>query len=211
MGHNQGMGEELVWYAAYGSNVDRRRFLTYLTGGPVPGTTDVQAGSRDPSPPRGDEPFRFNRPIRFAHYSSPWNGATAVLDHDVSSIGALGRRYLITLTQFADVVAQENRRDVSDIPISELAVDEVYPVGDLSYDGLLKVGSDGGTPIVTFTHPSEPRDLDPAPPSPAYLQTLARGISDSHDLSPAEIAHHLHDAPGIRPVWSIDRIQALIE
>ena len=205
------MGEELVWYAAYGSNVDRRRFLTYLTGGPVPGADDVQAGSRDPSPPRGDEPFRFNRPIRFAHHSPRWNGAVAVLDHEITSVGALGRRYLITLAQFADVVAQENERDVSDVPVADLAVDEVHPVGDRSHDGLLKVGSDDGTPIVTFTSPSEPRDLDPAPPSPAYLRTIARGISDSHALAPADIALHLHQAPGIEPTWSISDIEALLE
>ena len=205
------MSEALVWYAAYGSNVDRRRFVTYLSGGPVPGTGDVQAGALDTAPPRRVEPYRFSQSIRFAHHSRRWNGATAVLHHTANSVGALGRRYLITESQFADVVAQENRRPAVDLPLSELAVNEVHPITDRSYDGLLLLETDDGIPIVTFTSPTEPTELDPAPPSPAYLGTMARGIVDAHRLSAREIASHLHHAPGVAPTWSISDIEALVK
>ena len=205
------MSVAMVWYAAYGSNVDRRRFITYLTGGPVPGTDDAQAGALDAAPPRRDEAYRFNRSIRFAHHSPRWNGATAVLDHATGSEGALGRRYLITESQFADVVAQENRRPSAELPLSELVVGEVHPITTKSYDGLLLLETDEGIPIVTFTSPTDPTELDPAPPSSAYLGTLARGILDAHRLSGKEIACRLHDAPGVTPTWSMSEIEALVE
>lgn len=203
--------EALVWYAAYGSNVDQRRFITYLTGGPVPGTDDIQTGALDAAPPRRDEPYTFTQSIRFAHHSRRWNGATAVLDHTANSAGALGRRYLITESQFADVVAQENRRPVADLPLAELAMDTVHAFTNRSYDGLLLVDTDDGIPIVTFTSPTDPAELDPAPPSPAYLGTLVRGILDAHRLSGKEIASRLHNAPGVAPTWSMSEIEALVE
>jgi hypothetical protein len=205
------MQDELVWYAAYGSNVDQARFLTYLAGGPVPGADDVQAGAADPTPPRREEPHRFGRGIRFAHHSRRWKGAVAVLDHDANSIGALGRRYLITAAQFADVMAQENRRPTVDLPVAELNVNEIRPIGEAAYDGLLLLAFDEGTPVVTFTSPRQPRDLGLAPPSPPYLGTIARGVHEAHDMSPAEVARHLHHAPGVAPTWTVEDIEALIE
>lgn len=205
------MAETLVWYAAYGSNVDQARFLTYLTGGPVPGTEHQQAGARDPSPPRRSEPHHFDRAIRFAHHSPRWNGATAILDHRPGPIGALGRRYLITKAQFDDVVAQENRRTVVDLPLDQLDEDEIHPVSDRNYDGLLLLGTEDGAPVLTFTTPSEPEDIDVAAPSRTYLGTIARGILHTHELTPAEIARHLHGAPGVAPAWSIGGIEALME
>lgn len=211
MDHYSWMSEPLIWYAAYGSNVDPHRFVTYLSGGPVPGTDDVQAGARNPGPPLREEPYRFSRPIRFAHHSPRWKGATAVLDHRSSTVGALGMRYLITESQFADVVAQENRRDSVELHVSELTLDHVHRVSDRSYDGLLLLESDSGTPVVTFTCPSEPTELEPTPPSPAYLATIVRGIRAAHPLTVNDIARHLHRAPGVAPTWSIEGIEALMD
>jgi hypothetical protein len=205
------VGEALVWYAAYGSNVDRQRFLTYLTGGPVAGAADWQVGARDPTPPREERPYRFSRPVRFALHSRRWDGAIALLDHQVAAPGALGRRYLITAAQLADVVAQENRRPTTDLPLAELTRDEVHALSDRTYDGLLLVDHDGGVPVVTFTFPRDPVALTAAAPSAAYLGTIARGIRDTHDMTPGDVACLLHSAPGVGPEWSIEGIEALMQ
>ncbi|MEM9467380.1 MAG: histone deacetylase, partial [Actinomycetota bacterium] len=97
----------LVWYASYGSNCSRERFLTYLRGGRPPGSTRDQIGARDSSDPLGDAPVEFTTAACFAGHSTRWGGAPAFLEHEPAERpGALGRRYLITAAQFADVLAQ---------------------------------------------------------------------------------------------------------
>jgi hypothetical protein len=205
------VGEALVWYAAYGSNVDRQRFLTYLTGGTVAGAADLHGGARDPTPPREERPYRFSRPVRFALRSRRWDGAIALLDHQVAEPGALGRRYLITAAQLADVVAQENHRPTTDLPLAELTRDEIHALSDRTYDGLLLVDHDGGVPVVTFTSPRDPVALAAAAPSAAYLATIARGIRATHDMTAGDVARMLHSAPGVAPAWSIEGIVALMQ
>ena len=203
--------EALVWYAAYGSNVDRDRFSAYLRGGPVAATGVIESGARDPSPPRQEEPCRFDRPIRFAHHSRRWNGATAVLDHSPGTGIALGRRYLITAAQLADVVAQENRRAPSELPLDALTVGEVHALSPGGYDGILLLGLVDGIPVITFTSPVQPTELEPAPPSAAYLRTMGVGIKVAHGLTAVEVGHHLHRAPGVSPHWTVEGISALVE
>ena len=99
----------LVWYACYGSNCARSRFLVYLTGGRAEGAVHDHEGARNDTPPIADGPVVFGTNICFAGHSARWNGAPAFLEHRAAATGALGRRYLITLEQFADVHAQENR------------------------------------------------------------------------------------------------------
>lgn len=205
------MGEALVWYAAYGSNVDRQRFLAYLTGGPVAGGAGLQGGARDPTPPQDERPYRFSRPVRFALHSRRWDGAIALLDHQVAAPGALGRRYLITTAQLADVVAQENRRPTTDLPLAELTRDEIHALSDRTYDGLLLVDHDDGVPVVTFTSPRDPIGLTAAAPSAAYLGTIASGIRATHDMAIGDVARWLHSAPGVAPEWSIERIETLMQ
>jgi len=99
----------LVWYACYGSNCARDRFLVYLTGGRAKGADHDHEGARNDAPPIADDPVVFGTNICFVGHSARWNGAPAFLEHRAAPTGALGRRYLITLEQFADVHAQENR------------------------------------------------------------------------------------------------------
>lgn len=202
---------QLVWYAAYGSNMARSRFLAYLGGSRVPGAEGGHAGARDGSEPLADEPCRFDRSIRFTGHSKRWLGAPAVLDHAATSPGALGRRYLVTRQQFEDVVAQENRRPARRIPIESLTVGAVTATGRSSYAGLLLLGFDGSIPVMTFTSPRRPEKATLAAPSGAYLATIARGITESHPLTASEVAEYLLAAPGVAPTWTADRIEALLE
>lgn len=69
-----------VWYAAYGSNLDRDRFLTYLGGGRPPGATRTYPGARDRRPPANDRPLLLPGALFFAWESPTWGGGIAFYD-----------------------------------------------------------------------------------------------------------------------------------
>ena len=198
------MGTEsttLVWYAAYGSNCSPARFHTYLEGGTPPGGSHVHRGARDPSLPHADGPITFPSAVCFRGHSTWWGGAPAFLEHARAEIGALGRRYLITLEQFEDVLAQENRLD------EPLPVDPGHPVGarqvlaDRPYGQVVNLPPVDGYPVLTFTSPQPAEHRDPAPPSAAYLGTIVRGLAGAHPLTHDEIASHLLRASGVADGW----------
>ena len=203
--------DTLIWYASYGSNVNRARFLCYLQGGTPDGTTVAQRGARDNSPPRGDAACVFGSAIRFAGHSARWDGAPAFLEHRPATAGALGRRYLITKEQFVDVVAQENRADgVVSIPFDDVQPDTHTVIDTHFYDAIVGLHPVDGIPVATFTSSKPPEHRPAAPPSSAYLGTIARGLAQVHELDDKTLAHHLHRADGVAPAWSVAEIQRLL-
>ena len=143
-----------VWYASYGSNCSRDRFLAYLRGGRAEGAGRDQIGARDTRDPSGDEPVRFETAVCFVGRSTRWGGAPAFLEHDRSARpGALGRRYRVTRQQFADVLAQESGRPLDSVPLPDL--DELEPgtravIGDGFYDALVILAPIDGVPCLSF-------------------------------------------------------------
>ena len=203
--------DHLIWYASYGSNVNRARFLCYLQGGTPEGASLRQRGARDDSLPLDDAPCVFRSAIRFAGYSTLWDGAPAFLEHRQTSSGALGRRYLITKEQFADVVAQENSIDG---PLT-IPFDAVQPgahtlIPTRVYDTIVGLDPVDGIPVATFTSSAVPEDQPAAPPSAAYLGTIFRGLVEVHELDHAALARHLHGAGGVAPTWSVPEIEQLL-
>lgn len=203
--------EQLIWYASYGSNVNRARFLCYLQGGTPDGTSLRQRGARDPSLPLEDAPCSFRSAICFAGYSERWEGAPAFLEHRNASPGALGRRYLITKEQFADVVAQENGTDgpVS-IPFGKVRPQSHTLIDTRRYDTIVGLDPVDGIPVATFTSSNVPEDRPAAAPSAAYLGTIARGLAEVHDLGHATLARRLHSADGVAQTWTIAQIERLL-
>jgi hypothetical protein len=199
-----------VWYAAYGSNCSETRLLAYLAGSRAPASTFVETGATDTTPPSASAACELPPRVRFAGESRKWGGGFARLEHSETSPPSLGRRYLITWSQFDDLVAQESRRPSVPLPIADLEPGVHHLVGDGAYDNLLALPPVNGVPVVTFTAPTPPEVLEPAAPSPAYLGTIVRGLADVHPLSAAEIASRLLLSPGIAPVWELDAITALI-
>lgn len=120
-----------VYYASYGSNLCRDRFLCYLLGGAVPGMRSACRGSRTPVEPAHhtvlEVPFR----IVFAGRTTFWGGGgAAYLDLATPAADAersLLRLYDVTLEQFNDVMAQENGavpgtfREISLADLADLA------------------------------------------------------------------------------------------
>ena len=206
--------DDLVWYASYGSNCSRARFLVYLRGGTAAGSSRAQIGARDATDPLGDGPVHFPTAVCFAGFAHTWGGAPAFLEHDPSDRpGALGRRYLVTRQQFADVLAQESRRPFDSVSLPDLgslATGSRTTVGDGPYDALVALDPIDGVPVVSFTAPTPPEAREPAPPSEAYLRTIVTGLAEVHDLADAALADHLLAARGMRPAWTADTVTALL-
>jgi hypothetical protein len=203
----------MIWYGAYGSNLLLERFLVYLRGGPVPGSGRMQHGARDSSDPQGDEPLPIDRPLGFGRESAGWGGGgvcfvdPAVRAVDEAGVGeTLGRAWLITVEQLADVWAQENGGTVGP-PID---VDRLLSVGSLElpsadrlegrpaqgwYRSLILLGELGGYPVATITC-----DVMPTPNASGlpYLEVVGRGLMETWGLDPSEAARYLATRIGNR-------------
>jgi hypothetical protein len=149
--------DELCWYVGYGSNLDWRRFMTYIKGGAIPGGSHHHEGSRDPREPiRIDTHVLKDRRLVFRQYSSWWGGKVCSIVKEDGNI-VHTRCYLITRAQFEDVVKQENSRAVQDV--LRIDYDLLHNNGqtilfpDAGYGLLLHVGTKDGHPMYSFTHP----------------------------------------------------------
>lgn len=195
----------LLWYAGYGSNLCRDRFLTYLHGGRAVGAARGHAGARDRSLPLGDQPLRLPGGLHFGGTSTTWGGG-GVAFYDPSVPGeVLARAYLVTEEQFADVAAQEMRRqpgpDNHDGAAVAAALSQGRHVGGPgNYETVHRVGEIDGAPVVTFTA-DVPSLIPTNPPVAAYLQVIARGLRTGHGLGPVEVTDYLMGSPAVGEHW----------
>ena len=182
---------ELVWYAAYGSNLLGARFLTYLTGGVAPHRPSRRPhpGARNPEPPIDTRGWEVSHRLFFAASSKNWGGgALAWLDpRPGTDHQSLVRLWLVTVEQFEDIFRQENglpipaedEDDVAPITLDGLAPGSPIDALDRWYGRLLHLG-DGPDrhPVVTFTGANPDRHpLGPA--HPAYLRTVGLGLMET--------------------------------
>ncbi len=198
-----------VWYASYGSNLCRDRFLCYVQGGRPDGASRHYPGARDPSLPTDDRAMTLPGEVFFAWTSPTWGGGIAFYDADGEG-SALARAYRVTSQQFADVAAQEMRREPGeDLDLTHVMENARHELGPGRYEALHLVGELEGEPVLTFTAP-DPSALEPEPPAPAYLAMLARGLGESHGLSEPEVVSYLRERPGIGPGWDDERLGELV-
>jgi hypothetical protein len=192
--------DDLVWYAAYGSNLDADRFACYLHGGCPPGATRTYPGSREPVDAQAVRAFTMPGRLAFAWESPTWGGGIAFHVPDAPGT-TLARSYLLTRRQFADVLEQEMRREPgADHDLTVVVADGRHAVGPGRYETLHRVGELDGRPVLTFSTP----DVDALglrAPAPAYVATLARGLRQTHGLSDAAIVDYLLAADGVAPGW----------
>jgi hypothetical protein len=182
---------DLVWYVAYGSNLDRDRLLTYLHGDRHRGPSSTHDGARDPRPPQADAPHELPFDVFFAGRSTRWAGAVAYCHHGDPAPGpTMGRRWLLTRSQLEDLVRQENRhRD----PVT-IDLDGCRRAGHLDvlggrYGRVVWLGQVDGVPAVTATC-AQPAGPD-APAGIEYLRIIARGLAESWGLDPSAAARYL--------------------
>lgn len=200
----------LVWYVSYGSNMHARRFACYLAGGTPPGARLTFPGARDPAPPRETRGHELPGGIYFATESATWGGGRAFYDPTLPG-RAMARAYLITATQFADVVAQEMYRPPgADLDLRDAITSGRASLGPGRYETLVCTGEHGGHPVLTFTAPWFAADVEPLAPSAAYLRMLARGLGESHGWDLRRAAEYLASCPGAAGAWTPEGIVAAV-
>ncbi|WP_240687092.1 histone deacetylase [Amycolatopsis suaedae] len=201
---------EWVWYVSYGSNMARRRFDCYLSGGTPPGAQRIYPGCRNRTAPTRIRPCSIPGGVYFATYSPVWNGGRAFLDVALPETTP-ATAYLITAGQFADVAAQEMYRDPgADVDLRAVLTNGRDQLGPGRYETLQYLGNVDGYPLLTFTAPWSAADVEPVPPSAAYLRMLAIGLRDTHGWTVADTAEHLAHRPGARGNWTAGSIAAAI-
>ncbi len=169
-----------TWYVGYGSNLSRSRFGAYL------------ARCRDPSPPWRWAPVEVPHRLLFARESRRWGGGGVAFLDPVRTPGVrtLGRAWLVTWEQFADVLAQE-----CGLPLGTVEAPALLAAGCIAHPGhwygcVVALGVREGWPMVTFTDEGAGA-LDLRAPGPAYRAVIVQGLAESHGLSGEEAAAYL--------------------
>ena len=183
-----------VWYVAYGSNLLRARFLAYLNGCDDDEPWGAHRGAADPSPPRDDRRVEVPHPVMFGGYSTRWEGGccfclpTPITDDRPPPVG---RAWLVTRSQLADIVAQENGLPTSaaSLPDQVPGPGESVRVLDGVIDLLLGMEAIDGYPACPLATSQPP---PAAPPSVSYRLVLAAGMAEM-GLSEEVAERHLLD------------------
>jgi hypothetical protein len=200
-------GPVQVWYACYGSNLRRDRFLCYVEGGRPEGARRSFPGARNRTLPVDDRPMTLPGSIFFGWESPTWGGGIAFYDAEADG-STLARAYLVSDQQFADVAAQEMHREPgADLDLAHVLEHSRHVVGPGRYESLLLVGELDGHPVLTFTTP-DPAAVEHNPPAPAYLRTMADGLREAHGLDDDEVTDYLLSCPGAAPGWDARRVAA---
>jgi len=209
-------GSELVWYASYGSNLLRERFLCYLHGGRPQGAARTYPGARDRSEPLDSVPLWLGGGIYFATRSLVWGGGRALYD-PLMPRRAAARGWLITAGQFADVAAQEmGRVPGADLDLGPLLAGPVtrLKVGEGHYETMILAGRRRSIPVITFTAPWKYGEGGAVPlvaPGEAYLTMLARGLCESHGWNAEAASRYLAGLPGVSARWRPGQIARLLD
>ncbi|MFG2830383.1 histone deacetylase [Streptomyces sp. NPDC048434] len=211
-----------LWYAAYGSNMHRDRLTCYLAGGRPLGGLRTYPGCRNPSPPARTAPVMLPGLLYFATESQVWTGGRAFYDPGpgTPADGAAGypgstqlpaQAYLLTLSQFSDIAAQEMYREPGgDLDLTEALTRGRAQAGPGRYETLVCAGLLDGDPVLTFTAPWSRQDIAVNPPSAAYLRHIAAGIVASHGWRALQAAEYLAGCPGAEGHWTAAEIAALL-
>lgn len=193
-----------VWYASYGSNLLRERFMKYILGGTMDGATFNQIGCTDNSLPIRDEQIIIHHQLYFALEFAGWEGKGVCFIKQNNDPGTetLGRMYLVTEQQFKEIVMQENGFNSFEDPFTiDLAktVQEGHSLLPAKYYGrLIYLGDHNSNPVFTFTADWDEKEVQYNRPGQNYLSVITRGIKETYDLSNEEIVKYFSEIPGIK-------------
>jgi hypothetical protein len=151
--------KSLVWYACYGSNLLKDRFMGYIKGGGMKNNK----GCCDKTPPIEDKPITIKHELYFSNSSKNWeNGGVAFLKLEAEpEVITLGRAYLITEEQFKEVQEQEG-------------------LSPSWYGHILELGEMDGWIIKSFTAEVENMEYKYNMPSKDYIEVIKRGLAETY-------------------------------
>jgi hypothetical protein len=220
--------DDYVWYASYGSNLCKDRFLCYIRGGTPHGSTQEERGCGDQRLPLEDYRIVIPHELYFAGHADRWNGGPAFIS--LTSSGSLrlltsevtvptlqphetlGRMYKVTAGQFIEVVQQENNEEI-EFNLSELS--EINQLGgkrypELRYGSILKLGEYRDMPIFTFTSTLQMGDEPFTAPSDAYLRMLMSGIKEAYSFDAEHQSEYFVQKRGIHGRLSKEYLKDLV-
>lgn len=189
-----------IWYVSYGSNMNYKRFLTYIMGGKHPLSSKTEVGCKDRSLPLKRECFKMTKDLTFKNHSSRWDGSVLFLDLS-SNNEQFFVRYLIKADQFIDVVKQENNIKI-DQSIN-LSVDDFSNKQDKVifkdhwYKKLIYLGEHDGHSMYTFSCDDDMLQKESKKTSLMYLKTIFEGLKQ-YDITDEEIITSFRDLDGVR-------------
>ncbi|MCP3934039.1 MAG: histone deacetylase [Actinomycetia bacterium] len=192
---------DLVWYASFGSNLRRERFMYYLRGGVMEGQEIGHSGARDPSDPADTRLWKAPHQLRFGGESIRWGGGGVAFVHpDRGSGEAFVRLWKISAEQFCDVAAQENGLTPGELDVDVEAVEDSghADITGRWYGRVLCLGRVDDHPVFTFTSPVV---REPSAPSVAYASMLMTGLVEM-GVGAVAAASYLMEAPGVADRWT---------
>jgi hypothetical protein len=173
---------EYVWYAGYGSNLSRERFLCYIRGGKPRFGRKIHAGARSTGLPAEDRSLAIKHRLYFAlpepsTATENWGpGGVAFIDPEPDEEATtVCRLWRITREQYEDLKSQEGR---------------------VWYAAEVELAEVDGISVMTVTHKQRLRNE--LPPSAAYLKTIAVGLQETAGMGMEEIAAYFLDKAGIK-------------
>lgn len=168
---------ENVWYAAYGSNLLRERFMCYINGGRFRLGGRDNPGCSDRTPPMDDRPYGIPYRMYFAQSSRYWEyGGVAFLDASRKLNGGSstpGRIWKITEEQYECIHSQEGSFYGREV--------------DLGFH-------EDGNRVLTFTAAGP---AAPAKPSGRYVRTVSLGLKETYGMHDDDVADYLGKIEGI--------------
>ena len=191
---------EYVWYASYGLNLLLKRFMCYIRGGRLEGSTTTYKGCTNKEPPAGDKRITIPYELYFTEKSRSWEKKGVAFIKSTKEPGAqtLGRMYLITREQFTQIVRQENNRGPNETSI-QINFETTIENGESFipcrwYRHIIYLGDKGGHPIFTFTAKWENEEIVPNPPGEKYRRIIELGLKETYGMSDDEISVYMRKA-----------------
>jgi len=145
-------------YAGFGSNLLYERFMTYIEGGTSRFNHKPYRGCADQAPPKESLPITIPYKMYFGNKSGSWGDAGVSFLDLTTETKTLGRMYLITKQQFAEVCAQEGQYDNW-------------------YNHVIQLGEHNGIIILTITNRNKRPAYDPVD---NYLDVLKMGLKETY-------------------------------
>lgn len=204
---------EYVWYVCYGSNLNRERFMAYITGGPIPNTNIIERGCRTKSAPINEKNYILPYELYFAGESARWEkqGVAFIQNTKSQFKRTYGKRYQITIDQFIDVVCQENNCTLEEFSMDKFndaifsGECDLFP--EKRYGKLICIGYENSIPLITFTTPQLSLPINK--PSRNYIHMLALGISNAYSMSASELATYFLEINGIYNNYSLEELYSI--
>lgn len=205
-----GPAPELVWYAAYGSNMHLDRLNSYIAGGAAPGASHLHPGCRDRRSPARSLPVELPGRLYFATESVVWTGGRGF--YDPAPPGRTrARAHLVSARQFSDIAAQEMHREPgADLDLTTVLRTGHDVLGPGRYETLICPGALEGIPVLTFTAPWAMGDVAWAKPAAGYVRLLAEGLLECGAWDERSVAAYLARCAGAAGHWTPSQIEALL-